>query len=110
MSSGLLSAASICALALLASAGHGLAGQADPLPASRDQTAMMGGAETLPPKYLSVPDFKTCLSMQSQGAYQSWCLPRRKPGVCPAESWASLKALKGADALPNCARVASRPH
>ena len=103
MSPGHTSAAAVCALLLAA-----FAGQAFGDPASPQIPPMTGGAQTLPPKYLSVPGFKTCLSTQSQGTYQSWCLPRRKPGQCPAESWASLKALKGDDALPRCARVAAR--
>ena len=110
MSPGFTSAAAACAALLLAAvAGQALAGQAASDPSPTPVPPMTGGAETLPPKYLSVPEFKTCLSTDDRGSYRSWCLPRRKPGQCPAESWASLKALKGADALPKCARVASRP-
>ena len=115
MSLGHTSAAAVCALVLAALAaqvfaGQALAGQATSDPASPPSAPMGGGAQTLPPKYLSVPGFKTCLSTQSQGTYQSWCLPRRRPSQCPAESWASLKALKGDDALPKCARVGARPN
>jgi hypothetical protein len=108
MSSGHTFAAAACALVLAAIAGQALAGQAASDPPLQ-VPPMSGGDQTLPPKYLSVPAFKSCLSTQSQGSYQSWCLPRRKPGQCPAESWASLKALKGGDALPKCGRVAVQP-
>lgn len=104
MSSNLRRTGAACALVISAFAGEALAGQASP-----QTPPMTGGAQTLPPKYLSIPDFKVCLSSESQGAYQTWCLPRRKPGVCPAESWARLKALKGDDALAKCARVGSGP-
>ena len=109
MSQGFTSAAAACALLLAAVAGPALAAQSASDPSPPQGPPMTGGAQTLPPKYLSVPDFKSCLSTDDRGSYQSWCLPRRKPGQCSQDSWASLKALKGADALPKCARAASRP-
>jgi hypothetical protein len=66
-------------------------------------------ARALPPKYLSVPEFKSCLSTQTVGSYQSWCLPITKPAVCPADSWARLRALSGADATPPCPRAGDAP-
>jgi hypothetical protein len=56
----------------------------------------------LPPKYLSVPDFKQCLSEQNEGSYSSWCQPAKKPKACPRVSWRQLRALQGNDAVPAC--------
>lgn len=56
----------------------------------------------LPPKYLSVPDFKQCLSEQNEGSYSSWCQPAKKPKACPRVSWRQLRALQGDDAVPAC--------
>lgn len=56
----------------------------------------------LPPKYLSVPDFKQCLAEQSEGSYSSWCQPAKKPKACPRVSWRQLRALQGDDAVPAC--------
>jgi len=56
----------------------------------------------LPSAYLSVPDFKQCLSEQSEGSYSSWCLPAKKPKACPRLSWRQLRALQGNDAVPAC--------
>ncbi len=44
----------------------------------------------LPPQYLSVPDFKRCLSSQSKGTWQAWCVPKQKPTGCPQSSWDAL--------------------
>lgn len=56
----------------------------------------------LPPKYLSVPDFKQCLAEQNEGSYNSWCQPAKKPKTCPHVSWRQLRALQGNDAVPAC--------
>ena len=56
----------------------------------------------LPPAYLSVPDFKQCLSEQNEGSYSSWCQPTKKPKTCPRVSWRQLRALQDDDAVPVC--------
>ena len=58
---------------------------------------------SLPPKYLSVPDFQKCLSQKDMGTWKSWCLPESKPKGCPSESWDKLKY--GQDSLPFCTQA-----
>jgi hypothetical protein len=59
-------------------------------------------ASTLPPKYLSIMQFKDCLATQQVSSYRSWCMPGEKPTQCPATSWAQLQALQGSDQMPAC--------
>lgn len=60
----------------------------------------------LPPKYLEVKAFDKCLAEQQQSGFQTWCLPAKKAAACPATSWKQLRALKGPDAVPHCAKKA----
>lgn len=41
----------------------------------------------LPPKYLSVPHFKSCLSQKNMGTWTAYCLPQKKPRACPLNAW-----------------------
>ena len=50
------------------------------------------------PEYLSVPEFKKCLTTQKVDAMEQWCLPENKPKYCPEESWNKLNNLN----LPTC--------
>lgn len=45
------------------------------------------------PEYLSVSNFKECLTTQKIGMMQQWCLPDNKPQHCPEESWNKLNNL-----------------
>lgn len=64
---------------------------------------MAGAANAaLPPQYLSVPQFDRCLATQDHGSYQSLCMPAKRPKACPADSWAQLSALTGAQRVPAC--------
>lgn len=72
---------------------------------SRPTQAM---AAALPPKYLSVPQFKYCLATQAISTYRVWCMPSQKPAQCPASSWAQLNALQGQDQIPKCQAEAAR--
>jgi hypothetical protein len=65
-------------------------------------------AATLPPKYLSIPQFKDCLATQQINTYRAWCMPSAKPAQCPATSWAQLNALQGKDQIPACQAEAAR--
>jgi hypothetical protein len=65
---------------------------------------LIGGNKVLPPKYLSVPQFKKCLSQKDMGTYKSWCLPEHQPKGCPDASWERLKYNK--DQLPYCTKAA----
>jgi len=60
------------------------------------------GAQMLPPKYLSIPDFQKCLATKNMGTWQSWCMPAKKPSVCAEQSWQQLNSLTGKDRVPDC--------
>jgi uncharacterized lipoprotein len=64
-------------------------------------------ASALPPKYLSVPQFKDCLNTQQISTYRAWCMPSVKPAQCPATSWSQLQALQGSDRVPACSAETS---
>ena len=55
--------------------------------------------QVLPPQYLAVKDFKSCLQTQDNGTWQSWCLPKTKLKACSDGSWAKLLAQ---NELPQC--------
>lgn len=50
----------------------------------------------LPPKYLSVKGFKTCLVNYAQSTSTHWCFPLERPDECRLESWRQLAILYGA--------------
>jgi hypothetical protein len=56
----------------------------------------------LPPKYLSIKDFKSCLATKDMDTWTAWCIPAEKPDACPDESWQQLNSLTGKDKVPNC--------
>ncbi|MCL5261024.1 MAG: hypothetical protein M1561_05020 [Gammaproteobacteria bacterium] len=56
----------------------------------------------LPPKYLSVKNFKQCLGTKNMGTWSAWCMPATKPATCPDNSWKELNKLTGRDRLSNC--------
>ena len=64
-------------------------------------TPLIGNTKaSLPPKYLSVPNFQKCLSQKDMGTWKSWCLPESQPKGCPSKSWDKLKYEQ--DSLPFC--------
>jgi len=65
-------------------------------------------ASVLPPKYLSISQFKDCLATQQISTYRAWCMPSVKPALCPATSWAQLNALQGKEQIPACQAEAAR--
>merc|ERR1719460_899298 len=54
------------------------------------QPIMVGGSGSLPPAYLQVPDFESCLGTKDVGSYSIVCLPVEMPDGCAGESWAAL--------------------
>lgn len=60
--------------------------------------AMVGGKRVLPPAYLNVPNFQSCLQTESQGSWQSWCMPKTQPNDCPQSSWKELSTQN----IPAC--------
>lgn len=56
----------------------------------------------LPPKYLEVSEFQSCLETKQLNSHEQWCMPASKPSICPSASWAQLSQLKGGDKVPPC--------
>lgn len=52
--------------------------------------AITSSLALMPPKYLSVPHWKQCVSTQTQGSAQFICLPDARPLHCPRSSWKKL--------------------
>jgi hypothetical protein len=44
----------------------------------------------LPPKYLNVPHWKSCVHTTTKETAQFICLPHKKPATCPGSSWENL--------------------
>ena len=59
-------------------------------------------ASALPPKYLEVSQFQSCLGTKQVGTIEQWCMPASRPSICPAESWSQLDRLQGKDKIPPC--------
>merc|ERR1711937_308449 len=53
-----------------------------------------GDGGRLPPAYLQVPDFKSCLSSETSedGSYKQWCMPAQMPAGCATDSWTMLSS------------------
>ena len=63
----------------------------------------LGHAQALtPPKYLSIPHVRQCLSEKSAGSYNTVCLPAARPAQCPKSSWRALYRLDGDERPPGC--------
>jgi hypothetical protein len=70
----------------------------------------VGAGAVLPPKYLSVEQFESCLATKEiLSSYQAWCMPAVKPERCPVGSWAQLSSFQGNDKLADCT-VSLPPH
>ena len=48
----------------------------------------------LPPKYLRIPNFKSCLSTKDMGAWKAYCVPKEKPQSCAEKSWREFQNKK----------------
>ena len=57
-------------------------------------TAPTAKAQMLPPKYLSVKNWKSCTSSKEIGTYSQVCLPKQKPTLCSQASWDALQKTK----------------
>ena len=54
----------------------------------------------LPPRYLSVEGFKSCLVNYSEETSTHWCFPLKKLTGCPTKAWNELgKAMKSSGLL-----------
>lgn len=61
--------------------------------------ADVASTSVLPPKYLSVPQWQSCVGTVTKGSAQFICLPTKKPAACPSSSWKALLKLHEID---NC--------
>merc|ERR1711988_371447 len=55
---------------------------------------MGGDGGSLPPAYLQVPEFKSCLASETSedGSYEQWCMPAQMPAGCATDSWTMLSS------------------
>merc|ERR1719388_450761 len=53
-----------------------------------------GDGGSLPPAYLQVPEFKSCLASETSedGSYEQWCMPAQMPAGCATDSWTMLSS------------------
>ena len=56
----------------------------------------------LPPRYLSVQGFKSCLVNYSEETSTHWCFPLKKLPGCPSKSWNELGKAMKLSGLPIC--------
>lgn len=80
----------------------GLAACSSSPPVMEEVPTHSGGA----PLYLSIPQFKSCLSTRQEGTASWWCMPASQPEACPTSSWQALNALQGRERLPQCPALA----
>lgn len=56
----------------------------------------------LPPQYLQVEQFQSCLRSEQVDSYSRWCLPAARPDSCPPDSWEQLQQLQGSERVSDC--------
>ncbi len=54
----------------------------------------------LPPKYLSVPEWQSCVGSMTKESARFVCLPVKKPDGCSVASWDQLSALNELERCP----------
>jgi hypothetical protein len=59
-------------------------------------------AKVLPPKYLSIKGFKSCLDTKTVANAEFYCMPSDQPKNCSDQAWEKLNNLKGTDKIPSC--------
>merc|ERR1711924_443061 len=66
------------------------------------QPIMVGGSGSLPPAYLQVPNFESCLGSETgeDGSSEMWCMPAEMPDGCSDTSWTKLSAVN--TEMPMC--------
>lgn len=52
------------------------------------------GFACLPPAYLSVSHWRSCVNTERVNTWWQWCLPRKAPSDCPLASWETLNRQK----------------
>jgi len=62
----------------------------------RERQIILGGESSLPPAYLSVPQYRDCLGSQMEGTSSHFCLLTEKPNNCPETSFDEIhRVFKG---------------
>lgn len=59
---------------------------------STTTTAVGTSGSGMPPAYLSVPSYQSCLTSQANGSSTQWCMPAQQPAGCPDASWQQLSS------------------
>ena len=88
-----LSTTFIALSATFANAGSLRGLEAASTPAAAEPTAtepMVGGPGSLPPAYLSIPNYESCLSKETAGTSEQWCIPAAMPSECVDASWGQI--------------------
>jgi len=89
-----------------------LRGLADaPTTATTEPTAtdsMVGGPGSLPPAYLSIPDYKSCLSKETAGTNEQWCIPAAKPSACADANWGLMTQENMGGGLTACGSTSNK--
>lgn len=62
-------------------------------------------SQTLPPKYLSIDGFRSCLNIQTKGLANFYCIPKTKPEDCRKSTWTAINNLKGSEKIPACSEA-----
>lgn len=55
-------------------------------------TAVGTSGSGMPPAYLSVANYQSCLTSQTNGSSTQWCMPAQQPAGCPDASWQQLSS------------------
>lgn len=63
---------------------------------------LIGGSAVLPPAYLSIAGWKSCIGTKDMGTWKSICVPKAKPAACSEASWKQLTELTGKHKVPDC--------
>jgi len=72
---------------------------------------IVGGPGTLPPLYLSVPEWRSCTGSKDMGTWDAVCKPQSQPSECPNDSWNQLFGEDGVgyEDLENCEENGAEP-
>jgi len=66
-----------------------------------DNFPVLGGKSSLPPAYLTVPQYKDCLGSHKKGSSMHLCLLIQKPEPCPQKSFDELNRVFEGDICNN---------
>merc|ERR1712153_283563 len=70
--------------------------------------SMVGGPGSLPPAYLSIPDYESCLSKETAGTNEQWCIPAAKPSACADANWGLMTQENMGGGLTACGSTSNK--